>query len=141
LSKVPADRFQSAEEFITALREVAQTLDPPSGEVPVDHQTAKIVLGLLSLKTAHVIPLVKPTMVLGRAPDCDVVLSEAEISRRHCRITCAEGEAFLEDLESTYGTCVNGSRVKYTHLYTGDRIELGGHMLELVSLPPRLGVQ
>jgi len=65
-------------------------------------------------------------MVVGRAPDVNLVLNHPEVSRRHCRIL-REGETwFVEDLGSRRGTAVNGKRISgRTTLRPGDRIHVG----------------
>lgn len=65
-------------------------------------------------------------MVVGRAPDADLVLNHPEVSRRHCRIL-REGESwFVEDLGSRRGTAVNGKRISgRMTLRPGDQIRVG----------------
>src|SRR3984893_13214159 len=65
-------------------------------------------------------------MVVGRAPEVDLVLNHPEVSRRHCRIL-REGETwFIEDLGSRRGTAVNGNRIAgRTALRLGDQIHVG----------------
>jgi Protein of unknown function (DUF3662)/Inner membrane component of T3SS, cytoplasmic domain len=64
--------------------------------------------------------------VIGRSRDCDVVLDDAGISRRHAHIRpTAQGWA-IEDLRSTNGVLLNGERLRGLRpLQVGDRIELG----------------
>jgi hypothetical protein len=64
--------------------------------------------------------------VVGRSRDCDVVLDDSGISRRHAYIhPTAEGWA-IEDLHSTNGVLLNGERLRGAQaLHVGDRIELG----------------
>jgi Protein of unknown function (DUF3662)/Inner membrane component of T3SS, cytoplasmic domain len=64
--------------------------------------------------------------VIGRSRDCDIVLEDAGVSRRHARVgPTAEGWA-IEDLGSTNGVCVNGEQIHGAHgLRLGDRIEIG----------------
>lgn len=65
------------------------------------------------------------SVVIGRTPECDVILYDAGVSRRHARIF-DEGEGFLiEDLGSSNGTVVNGSKVAKQPLKDGDSIVLG----------------
>jgi DNA-binding response OmpR family regulator len=73
------------------------------------------------------IPLLAPRIVLGRAPECDVVLEGRLISRQHAAISRAGQVYTLEDLDSHNGTTVNGQRLAAPwQLRNGDRIELGG---------------
>jgi serine/threonine protein kinase len=135
LNKNPADRFQTAQELVEALRAFARMPYHSSKAVPVCTTTtaADVPLGLVSLKTGQLISLVKIDTLVGRSPTCDLVLSASDVSRRHCRITRTGGRVFLEDLDSTRGTCVNGSRVKRTQLHNGDRIEIAGQVFQVVA--------
>jgi pSer/pThr/pTyr-binding forkhead associated (FHA) protein len=48
---------------------------------------------------------------LGNAPDCDIVVDQATVSGRHCRLSRTDAGFVLEDLGSTNGTYVNGTRI------------------------------
>jgi pSer/pThr/pTyr-binding forkhead associated (FHA) protein len=64
--------------------------------------------------------------IVGRSRECDVVLDDSNISRRHARIALEGGEWTIEDLGSTNGVQVNGARAKSrTALHPGDRLDLG----------------
>jgi DNA-binding response OmpR family regulator len=73
------------------------------------------------------VPLQANYVVLGRAPECDIVVEGRLISRQHATISRLGATYTLEDLESHNGTTVNGRRVSgpWT-LHDGDMIELGG---------------
>ncbi len=61
------------------------------------------------------------SLVLGRAPDCDLVINDAVLSRRHLRFFESEGALFVEDLGSSNGTYLNGRRLEApTAVTTGD---------------------
>lgn len=62
---------------------------------------------------------------LGRAPECDVVLADASISRRHARIALVNGKHVLQDEGSRFGSFVNGTQVTSFALSPGDRVQLG----------------
>lgn len=78
---------------------------------------------------AHVLD--KPTVVIGRATDCDVRLSDPGVSRRHVELRHDGHRVRLRDLGSTNGTLVNGTRVTETELRDGDRIRVGSTTLVL----------
>ena len=64
--------------------------------------------------------------VIGRDPDVGLALPDDRLSRRHACITRAAGSFFIEDLESTNGTFVDGKRVRRMQaLEDGCRIFLG----------------
>lgn len=50
-------------------------------------------------------------LVLGRHPDCDILVDAAAVSRRHAQITYRDNDYFVEDLGSRNGTFVNESRL------------------------------
>jgi hypothetical protein len=66
---------------------------------------------------------------LGRSRDCEIVVDDANVSRRHAAVTPAAGSTHgwaVEDLGSTNGTKLNGRRLaEPTPLEPGDRIEVG----------------
>jgi hypothetical protein len=67
----------------------------------------------------------KQRLVLGRSRDCDVQITDPNISRRHAELR-QEGAAYwIVDLDSTNGVEVNGKRVKRAKLQDGDRVTLG----------------
>lgn len=71
-------------------------------------------------------PIDRESVTLGRAPDCEVVLPERQISRYHARLEF-DGEGYvLRDLGSKNGTYVNGEPVRGQpyHLRDGDEISL-----------------
>jgi Protein of unknown function (DUF3662)/FHA domain len=67
-----------------------------------------------------------PGAVLGRSRECDIVLEDPGVSRRHAEIRPTEDDWVLADLGSTNGVRVNGRTLRGKHaLQLGDRIELG----------------
>jgi pSer/pThr/pTyr-binding forkhead associated (FHA) protein len=65
------------------------------------------------------------SVVIGRISECDVILYDPGVSRKHARIF-AEGELyFVEDMGSSNGTKVNGAIIKKHQLTDGDAVSLG----------------
>jgi adenylate cyclase len=65
-------------------------------------------------------------VVIGRSPDCQIVLRDFGISRNHAKVVVSEaGDARIMDLKSKNGTQVNGVPVVEAPLRDGDRILLG----------------
>jgi pSer/pThr/pTyr-binding forkhead associated (FHA) protein len=63
---------------------------------------------------------------IGRSRDCDIVLADGNVSRRHAEVLPTEDGWSVSDLSSTNGVLVNGRRIAgATALKAGDRIELG----------------
>ena len=74
---------------------------------------------LEGLEPGREFPLEGQQWVLGRSPECDVVLEVAAVSRRHVILSEEGGQFFVQDLGSRNGTYINGTRV-------GDRAPLKG---------------
>ncbi len=70
-------------------------------------------------------------LLIGRHHDCDVVLSDPAVSRRHARMLFRDGTWVLQDLESTNGTIINGIRVGRCEIRPGDHLVLGGECLKI----------
>ncbi len=67
---------------------------------------------------------------IGRSRDCEVVLDDAGISRRHAEIRPGPDGWTVEDLGSTNGVLVNGRSTRGPHpLDPGDRVELGSTVM------------
>ena len=64
-------------------------------------------------------------VVLGRSRDCDIVLSDPNVSRRHAELRRDDGRWSIVDLGSTNGIKVNGRRVRDAVLREGDRLTVG----------------
>ena len=78
------------------------------------------------------LPLTEGEHIAGRDAECSLVIDGTTVSRRHARITVAHGAATIEDLGSTNGTHVNGTRISaLTQLAPGDEFALGSEVLRL----------
>jgi hypothetical protein len=64
-------------------------------------------------------------VVIGRSRDCDLQLTDANVSRRHAELRQEGASYWIVDLGSTNGLEVNGKRVKRAKLRDGDTITLG----------------
>ena len=64
-------------------------------------------------------------VVIGRSRDCDIQLSDTNVSRRHAELRQEGASYWIVDLGSTNGLEVNGKRVKRAKLSDGDTITVG----------------
>jgi hypothetical protein len=66
------------------------------------------------------------TVVIGRSKDCDLVISDENVSRRHAEVRPSGGAWVVHDLGSTNGVKVNGRRINGAQpLQPGDTITIG----------------
>lgn len=84
-------------------------------------------------------------VMIGRRPDCHIVLDAPSISPRHARIFCIDGHAVLYAVDGKWPVYVNGHAVNRRVLVDADEIELGHYRLrcteagrepEVEALPP-----
>ncbi|MES2771809.1 MAG: FHA domain-containing protein [Pseudomonadota bacterium] len=90
---------------------------------------AKLVLSMDGLVLKE-IALNKERISLGRKAHNDIQIDNLAISGEHAVIITLLNDSFLEDLNSTNGTLVNGQVVKKHFLKNGDVIELGKYKLK-----------
>lgn len=93
---------------------------------------AKIILTLDNTYLSEC-PLIKVRTSIGRRPNNEVHLDNLAVSGEHAVIVKMGGDYFVEDLESTNGTLVNGEPIKKHLLQHDDVIELGKYRLKYVS--------
>ena len=72
--------------------------------------------------------------IIGRAPECDRVIDNFKVSRKHCKLYREGNSWFVQDLGSSNGTFVNGKRVIREAVQTGDIITVGGTPFTLEQL-------
>jgi pSer/pThr/pTyr-binding forkhead associated (FHA) protein len=77
--------------------------------------------------------MTKERYTIGRLPDNDVRIDNAAVSGHHALIINILNDSFLEDLNSTNGTYVNGKLIKKHALQHGDVITIGHHQLRFVE--------
>ena len=85
--------------------------------------------------------MTKERYTIGRLPDNDVRIDNAAVSGHHSLIINILNDSFLEDLNSTNGTYVNGKLIKKHALQHGDVITVGHHQLRFVDQQAEEAVQ
>lgn len=93
---------------------------------------AKLTLSMDGMLLKDV-PLVKERTTIGRKAHNDIQIDNLAISGEHAVIVSILNDAFLEDLDSTNGTNVNGQPIKKHFLQNGDVIELGKYRLKYIN--------
>jgi len=93
---------------------------------------AKLILSMDGLVLKE-IPLLKDRMTIGRKANNDIQIDNMAISGEHAAVVTILNDSFLEDLNSTNGTMVNGQAVKKHFLKDGDVIELGKYKMKYLA--------
>ncbi len=93
---------------------------------------ARLILSLDSQVLAEY-NMNKERYTIGRLPDNDVRIDNPAVSGHHALIINILNDSFLEDLNSTNGTYVNGKLIKKHALQHGDVITCGHHQLRFVD--------
>ena len=75
--------------------------------------------------------LPKISNVVGRDESCDLMLTNPQVSRRHCIMQITERGLMIKDLDSTNGTYANGIAMADGYINRGDRLSLGSYELTL----------
>ena len=109
------DESLGAGEFLVG----SQMLEAPGGAA----------VGSLLMDDGRRVPVGEDPITMGRLPDCDVVLSDPNVSRRHAEVRRRGNDFVVVDLGSTNGTKVNGAGVKERRLADGDEIAIGNTKL------------
>ena len=77
-------------------------------------------------RAGQVIPVMGDRFVVGRADDCNLKPRSELISRYHCEITLKDGTAFVRDMGSKNGVCLNENKITETQeLKNGDKLSIG----------------
>jgi len=115
---------------------LSQTIvfQPPASPAPPPAQAGPRLCGAL-IGEGRTWLLEGAVTVIGRSRQCDVVLTDPNISRRHAEVRRDADQYLLVDLDSTNGLMVNGREVKRAALAEGDRLQLGTTQLRFERQP------
>jgi S-DNA-T family DNA segregation ATPase FtsK/SpoIIIE len=113
------------------------------GDGPPPRPTGLELRTVAGLDAGRRLPLIPAGIEVGRDPECELVLGDEGVSRRHLRVTPGAGglRASLSDEGSVNGTWVEGRRITApTELAPGEIFEAGDVALSVVPVPRRLGI-
>lgn len=79
------------------------------------------------------VQLTKDRTTLGRRPYNDIVIDNLAVSGEHAVLQMMANEVYLEDLNSTNGTYVNGKAVKKQLLQNNDTVEIGKYKIKYIN--------
>ena len=93
---------------------------------------AKLILSREGASTKEY-ELDQEIITIGRKSDNDICIEDQAVSGNHAKILTILNDSFIEDLDSTNGTLVNGEKISKYALQNGDKITLGKHELEYAN--------
>jgi len=79
------------------------------------------------------VQLTKDRTTLGRRPYNDIVIDNLAVSGEHAVLQMTGNEVYLEDLNSTNGTYINGKAVKKQLLQNNDTVEIGKYKIKFMN--------
>ncbi len=82
------------------------------------------------------VEILADNFIIGRNPDCDLVLDDGLASSQHTRLYRAAGQWMIEDLNSTNGTLLNAKPIQTMALHDGDNIQIGELQLQFKDSRP-----
>jgi pSer/pThr/pTyr-binding forkhead associated (FHA) protein len=77
--------------------------------------------------------ITKERTTLGRRPYNDIVIDNLAVSGEHAVLTAAQSDVFIEDLNSTNGTYINGKAIKKQLLSNNDVVEVGKYRIKFLA--------
>ena len=93
------------------------------------HEKIPAIEGFLPSSERPTREIKTDTFLIGRSPDCDIVLDTPSVSRKHAFIEKIDDVYYIKDLASRNGTFVNNKHIEKTELHNGDLIQIEGHIL------------
>lgn len=89
----------------------------------------RIIISNTAQGSTNELPLSEGTVTIGRNKDNDIQIDDVAVSAYHAKLVSFFKPTYIQDLRSTNGTYVNGSRVMEHTLTDGDIISIGEHKI------------
>ncbi len=137
LEKIPTTALGNAvggvsEEMLSEWQETTSLQRVTPLPVPQERYAALLIQsGELAGKA---VILNRPAITFGRGVECNIVMNDASVSRRHAQFSHLVGGDYVQDLTSRNGTVINDAPLLQPHLLqAGDRIRMGAVLLEYLA--------
>jgi pSer/pThr/pTyr-binding forkhead associated (FHA) protein len=72
-------------------------------------------------------------VLVGRSAECDIIIDDVTVSRRHARISRKGMDLWIFDLDSLNGTYVNKKRIETAMLKNKDEIQIGKYKFIFIT--------
>ncbi len=83
----------------------------------------------------QIVPLVKHSTLIGRAPNCDIKIASPSVSKEHTRIEVFDDKLIVTDAGSRNGTFMNGVQMRSSKAKSGDKIGMHDIFFEVQKVP------
>lgn len=83
----------------------------------------------------QIVPLNKHSTLMGRAPNCDIKIPSANISKEHTRIEVFDDKLIISDAGSRNGTFLNGIQIRSSKAKSGDKVAIHDVFFEVQKVP------
>lgn len=98
--------------------------DNDAEEAPAPIEKVRLTLGGMNSDDVRIVEF-SDKATIGRRNTNNVVISDNAVSGEHCRLTYSDGKVIIEDMDSTNGTVLNGTKITVSEIKNGDTIILG----------------
>lgn len=93
-----------------------------------------ICLEITTPNKKYFVELKQQKITIGRSSKCDLRIAEDDmISSKHLSLTLDNGRVFINDLGSTNGVYLNGSKITQDYLYLGQSLQFGASKMKIVA--------
>lgn len=94
-----------------------------------------IIRFLSGPSAGQIVPLTKSSVIIGRAPHCDVKVPSSSVSKEHAKLEIFDDKLILSDAGSRNGTFLNGTQVRSAKAKAGDKVALHDIIFEIQNVP------
>lgn len=124
-------------ELAPATRPVApiDATEPLPRVTRAPEHTAPETMVVLCLEDGRQVGVPGGALRIGRALDNDLVIADSRVSRYHAQVSRIGDGALVRDLGSTNGTSLDGRPFVEERLMDGDRLSLGGYIIDVRLAP------
>ncbi|MBL4608341.1 MAG: FHA domain-containing protein [Pseudomonadales bacterium] len=106
-----------------------EILEPKSENAPIpviqDSVSDKWYIEIISGSNTGERHALKKLNIIGRSPECEIIFSEDNISRKHARLDIIGGALKITDMGSANGCLINGTKITSAYARPGDTLKIG----------------
>ncbi len=122
-------RIANGDDIFVGPRGFEVRLSSPTAPSAAEHPVFK----LRSEGTIGVITSIEPILIVGSAPNCDVVIEDRSVAARHCVVVWTDEGPIVRRIQTELPTLLNGRSIRSALIAEGDLIGVGSHTLAFES--------